>query len=105
MAGIYFAVLFAIRGFGITAGTHAFYNIIAVSITAPGFSRSRKQKASAYFLIFFKKLSYCYSFRLLSLHKNRPIRADNGLINTNMSLEYVYEFWYNKSNLEVKILY
>ena len=34
MAGIYFAVLFAIRGFGITAGTHAFYNIIAVSITA-----------------------------------------------------------------------
>lgn len=34
IAGIYFAVLFAIRGFGITAGTHAFYNIIAVSITA-----------------------------------------------------------------------
>jgi len=34
VAGIYFAVLFAIRGFGITAGTHAFYNIIAVSITA-----------------------------------------------------------------------
>lgn len=33
IAGIYFAVLFAIRGFGITAGTHAFYNIIAVSIT------------------------------------------------------------------------
>jgi len=30
IAGIYFAVLFAIRGFGITAGTHAFYNIIAV---------------------------------------------------------------------------
>ncbi len=38
IAGIYFAVLFAIRGFGITAGTHAFYNIIAVSITA-GFFR------------------------------------------------------------------
>jgi hypothetical protein len=34
LAGIYFAILFAIRGFGITAGTHAFYNIIAVSITA-----------------------------------------------------------------------
>jgi len=34
MAGIYFAILYAIRGFGITAGTHAFYNIIAVSITA-----------------------------------------------------------------------
>lgn len=34
MAGIYFAVLYAIRGFGITAGTHASYNIIAVSITA-----------------------------------------------------------------------
>ena len=34
LAGIYFAVLFAIRGFGITAGTHAFYDIIAVSITA-----------------------------------------------------------------------
>jgi len=32
VAGIYFAVLFAIRGFGITAGTHAFYNIIAVSM-------------------------------------------------------------------------
>ena len=34
IAGVYFAVLFAIRGFGITAGTHAFYNIIAVSINA-----------------------------------------------------------------------
>jgi len=34
LAGIYFAALFAIRGFGITAGTHAFYNIIAVSINA-----------------------------------------------------------------------
>lgn len=34
IAGIYFAALFAFRGFGITAGTHAFYNIIAVSITA-----------------------------------------------------------------------
>jgi membrane protease YdiL (CAAX protease family) len=34
IAGVYFAALFAFRGFGITAGTHAFYNIIAVSITA-----------------------------------------------------------------------
>ncbi|UCF16582.1 MAG: CPBP family intramembrane metalloprotease [Phycisphaerales bacterium] len=34
IAGVYFAALFAIRGFGITAGTHAFYDIIAVSITA-----------------------------------------------------------------------
>jgi membrane protease YdiL (CAAX protease family) len=34
IAGIYFAVLFAIRGFGITAGTHAFYNIIATIINA-----------------------------------------------------------------------
>ena len=34
IAGIYFAALFAVRGFGITAGTHAFYNIIAVSIAA-----------------------------------------------------------------------
>ena len=30
IAGIYFAVLFAIRGFGITAGSHVFYDIIAV---------------------------------------------------------------------------
>jgi len=29
IAGVYFAGLFAIRGFGITAGTHAFYDIIA----------------------------------------------------------------------------
>jgi len=29
VAGVYFAGLFAIRGFGITAGTHIFYNIIA----------------------------------------------------------------------------
>ena len=38
IAGIYFAVLFAIRGFGITAGTHAFYDIIAVIINAFFFS-------------------------------------------------------------------
>ena len=34
IAGIYFALLFAIRGFGITAGTHAFYDIIATFINA-----------------------------------------------------------------------
>lgn len=28
LAGIYFAVLFAFRGFGITAGTHAFYDVM-----------------------------------------------------------------------------
>jgi len=38
IAGIYFAVLFAIRGFGITAGTHAFYDIIATIINAVFFS-------------------------------------------------------------------
>ena len=32
IAGVYFAVLFAIRGFGITAGTHGFYDIIATII-------------------------------------------------------------------------
>lgn len=34
LAGVYFAVLFAVRGFGITAGTHAFYDIIAVLINS-----------------------------------------------------------------------
>lgn len=34
LAGIYFAVLFALRGFGITAGTHAFYDIIATCLNA-----------------------------------------------------------------------
>lgn len=33
-AGVYFAALFAIRGFGIAAGTHAFYDIIATIINA-----------------------------------------------------------------------
>lgn len=32
IAGVYFAILFAIRGFGITAGTHAFYDIIATMV-------------------------------------------------------------------------
>jgi hypothetical protein len=34
IAGVYFALLFAIRGFGITAGTHAFYDIIATLVNA-----------------------------------------------------------------------
>jgi hypothetical protein len=34
LAGVYFAGLYAFRGFGITAGTHAVYNIIAVLINA-----------------------------------------------------------------------
>ncbi len=34
IAGVYFAVLFAIRGFAITAGTHALYDTIAVLINA-----------------------------------------------------------------------
>jgi hypothetical protein len=34
IAGIYFAVLFVIRGFGITAGAHTFYDIIAVFMNA-----------------------------------------------------------------------
>lgn len=29
LAGVYFAALYAVRGFGITAGTHAFYNVLA----------------------------------------------------------------------------
>lgn len=32
IAGVYFAVLFAVRGFGIAAGSHVFYDIIAVFI-------------------------------------------------------------------------
>jgi membrane protease YdiL (CAAX protease family) len=34
LAGIYFAILFAVRGFGITSGTHAFYNVIATCVNA-----------------------------------------------------------------------
>ena len=34
LAGIYFAVLFAVRGFGIAAGTHACYDIIAAILNA-----------------------------------------------------------------------
>lgn len=39
IAGIYFALLFAIRGFGITAGTHSFYDIIATVINAVFFEQ------------------------------------------------------------------
>lgn len=37
IAGVYFAVLFAIRGFAVTAGTHAFYDIIATVLNAAFF--------------------------------------------------------------------
>ncbi|MHC5062250.1 MAG: CPBP family intramembrane glutamic endopeptidase [Planctomycetota bacterium] len=40
MAGVYFAVIFAVRGFGITAGTHAFYDVIATFINVIFFSAS-----------------------------------------------------------------
>jgi hypothetical protein len=40
IAGVYFAILFAIRGFGITAGTHAFYDIIATLVNAIFFDPS-----------------------------------------------------------------
>lgn len=39
IAGIYFAILFAGRGFGITAGTHAFHNIIATLVNVTLFGR------------------------------------------------------------------
>jgi len=39
IAGVYFAVLFAVRGFGITAGTHAFYDIIATIVNAVFFQQ------------------------------------------------------------------
>lgn len=34
IAGVFFAVIFAARGFGITAGTHTFYDIIATLLNA-----------------------------------------------------------------------
>ena len=34
MAGVYFAIIFALRGFGVAAGTHAFYDIIAALLNA-----------------------------------------------------------------------
>jgi hypothetical protein len=39
IAGVYFAILFAVRGFGITAGTHAFYDIIATIVNAAFFEQ------------------------------------------------------------------
>lgn len=39
LAGVYFAILFAVRGFAITSGTHAFYDIIATIINAFFFPR------------------------------------------------------------------
>jgi membrane protease YdiL (CAAX protease family) len=39
IAGAYFAVLFAVRGFAVTAGTHAFYDTIAVLINAVFFQQ------------------------------------------------------------------
>jgi len=39
IAGVYFAILFAVRGFGITAGVHAFYDTMAVLINAVFFER------------------------------------------------------------------
>jgi hypothetical protein len=38
IAGTYFAVLFAIRGFAVAAGTHAFYDIIATIVNAVFFA-------------------------------------------------------------------
>ena len=34
LAGIYFAVIYTVRGFGVVAGTHAFYDIIAAVLNA-----------------------------------------------------------------------
>ncbi|MBE0536913.1 MAG: CPBP family intramembrane metalloprotease [Phycisphaerae bacterium] len=34
LAGVYFAVLFAVRGFGVAAGTHAWYDIVAALLNA-----------------------------------------------------------------------
>jgi membrane protease YdiL (CAAX protease family) len=38
LAGVYFAVIYTLRGFGIVAGTHAFYDIIAAVLNAFWFS-------------------------------------------------------------------
>jgi len=37
LAGVYFAALYAVRGFGITAGTHAFYNVLAAVLKTLAF--------------------------------------------------------------------
>jgi hypothetical protein len=36
LAGLYLAGLFMFRGFGIAAGCHALYNVIAVTVKAVG---------------------------------------------------------------------
>jgi membrane protease YdiL (CAAX protease family) len=41
LAGVYFAGLFAFRGFGITAGTHAFYDILVALMKADMFVRGQ----------------------------------------------------------------
>lgn len=33
LAGVYFAILFSVRGYGITAGAHAFYDVIVVTLS------------------------------------------------------------------------
>jgi hypothetical protein len=38
IAGIYFALVFTVRGFGITAGSHAFYDIIATILNVAFFA-------------------------------------------------------------------
>jgi hypothetical protein len=40
VAGVYFAGLFAVRGFGITAGTHAFYDILAAILNVLFFAKT-----------------------------------------------------------------
>lgn len=42
LAGVYFAALYAVRGFGVTAGTHAFYNILAAFLRMVVFAISVK---------------------------------------------------------------
>ena len=39
IAGVYFAALFAIRGFAVTAGTHGFYDIMVVLVNVVFFQR------------------------------------------------------------------
>jgi hypothetical protein len=40
VAGVYFAAIFAVREFGVTAGTHAFYDIMAAAVNAIFFSQA-----------------------------------------------------------------
>jgi hypothetical protein len=79
------------------------FTILLQFLLPPAFFSSPKHKAAKFFIIFIKILAYCYSLNLLGLHENRPIRANIGPINTNNNLDYVYQFWYNNVNLEVRI--